>query len=375
MIMKKKNNKFKIVITGGGTGGHIYPALAVAQTLKNDNDVEKIYYIGCNRNMESKIIPKEGFEFYSISISGMPRKHFVGLFKWTIELLHSTIQSLAHLIKLKPDVVFGTGGYVSGPVLIAASLLKIPFIIHDSDAHPGIVSRAMSPFAKAVSVSFESAKKYMKSNNTIVNGNPIRSNLNKIDKEEACNKLNLSSNKKTIFVMGGSQGAKSINNAIAEIIKNLITNENFQVIHQTGAKNFDSFKETLAQQWPEYIDSQDYIVQPFFECMELPYAASDLAICRAGSLSLSELNLVGLPSILIPYPYAAADHQRYNAKAMEKANASLYLDDTECNGTNLLNKIHEAFECDNITKMKNENLKLAKPDATCNIIKIIKESM
>jgi len=232
------DKKITVVITGGGTGGHIYPAIAVIQKLKTDKDIDKIYYIGCPFNMEKDIAEKEGVDFLPISASGMPRKTGLGSIKWYLELNKAVRQSISHLYKIKPDIVFGTGGYVSGPVLLAAIILKIPFVIHDSDAHPGIVSRFISPFAKAVSVAFPQAKQYLNSKNIIVNGNPIRLNFNKISKDEALSKLGLKADKKTILVMGGSQGAKTINDAMLDAASKLIKEQGFQIIHQTGKYGF-----------------------------------------------------------------------------------------------------------------------------------------
>ena len=183
--MPTSGRKIKVLITGGGTGGHIFPAIAVAQKLKQDSDIEKIFYIGCKKNMEKKIVLEEKLDFYSINVSGMPRQKSLKLIKWFIELGFATIKSIYYISKLKPDVVFGTGGYVSGPVLLAAKILNIPFVIHDPDAHPGIVNKFMSKWASAVSISFEQAKSHLKSKNIILNGNPIRANFLYVNKENA----------------------------------------------------------------------------------------------------------------------------------------------------------------------------------------------
>ena len=373
--MPTAGKKIKVLIAGGGTGGHIFPAIAVAQKLKQDNDIEKIFYVGCNKNMEKNIVHEENIDFYSISISGMPRKTSLKFIKWFIELGFATIKSIYYISKLKPDVVFGTGGYVSGPVLLAARILNIPFVIHDPDAHPGIVNKFMSKWASAVSISFEQAKPHLKSKNIILNGNPIRSKFLQINKEDALKELQLSPNKKTILVIGGSQGAQAINNALLDATPNLI-NQGFQVIHQTGAKNYDKYAEELTIKHPKMINNPYYIVKPFFNNMEIPLNAADLAVSRAGSLSISELNLCGLPSILVPYPYAAANHQRFNAKAMEEAGASVYLEDSECNSLKLLELILDILNNpEKLEHMKLSNKKLAKPQATENIIKILKESI
>lgn len=371
--MTGSEKKLIAAVTGGGTGGHIYPAVAVAQALKIDNEIEKVYYIGCPKNMEKDIAMNEELEFIPVSISGMPRKLGFGIVKWLLELNKAVGDALIQLKKIKPDVILGTGGYVSGPVLIAAIILKIPFIIHDPDAHPGIVNRFMSPWAKVVSVAFDEAKSYINSKNVIVNGNPIRSSINNIEKGVAIRELNLDINKKTLLVMGGSQGARTINNAMLESVSALINEYNLQIIHQTGKKNYEEYIRQLSEKWPEFKENSNYIVRPYFDNMSVPLAAADLAVSRAGSLSISELNLSGLPSILIPYPYAAADHQKYNAKALVKVGASAYLEDKDCNQHSLTKIIMEILNNDEKLKvMKKINTELAKPYATDNLVTIIK---
>lgn len=371
--MSQSGKKLKILITGGGTGGHIFPAIAVAQKLKQDKDIEKIFFIGCEKNMEKNIALNENLDFYSINVSGMPRKTGFKLIKWGLELFFATLKSIYYLLKLKPDVVFGTGGYVSGPVLIAAALLKVPFVIHDPDAHPGIVNKFMSKWASVVSISFEQAKFHMKSKNIVLNGNPIRANFWQISKEVALKELSLDPFKKTVLVIGGSQGAKSINNALLDAVPMLIDLE-FQIIHQTGVKNHDEYVKKLAERYSVFSSLSTYIVKPFFNNMEIPLNAADIVVSRAGSLSISELNLCGLPAILIPYPYAAADHQRFNAKAMEEAGAAVFLEDADCTGDKLVEIILNILNNpEKLEQMKNANKTLAKPDATENIITILKK--
>lgn len=371
--MSINTKKIRILLTGGGTGGHIYPAIAVIQKLKNDPDIEKIYYIGCPYNMEKNIVEKEGIEFLPIKISGMPRKLSPSIFNWYLELNRAVQKSISYLLKEKPDVVLGTGGYVSGAVLLACTILRVPFVIHDPDAHPGIVNRFMSPWAKAVTVSFSEAKRFLNSKNIIVNGNPIRISYNNTNKSEARKLLELKPDKKTLLVIGGSQGAKTINEAMLNSVQSLINEHNIQIIHQTGKKNYEEYTGQLSKIWPDYTKFSEYIVQPYFDNIIIPLAAADLAVSRAGSLSISELNINKLPSILVPYPYAAADHQRYNAKAMEKAGASVYLEDKNCNSNDLrdiiLNLLNDHAK---ILLMQKANQELAKPEATDNLINILK---
>lgn len=372
--MSGSGKKLKILITGGGTGGHIFPAIAVAQKLKQDEDIENIFYIGCEKNMEKNIVLAENIAFYSINVSGMPRSKGIKLVIWFFELGLATIKASSYISKLKPDVVFGTGGYVSGPVLLAAKFRNVPFVIHDPDAHPGIVSKFMSKWASAVSISFEQAKLHLKSKNILLNGNPIRSNFLEIPKDKALQELKLNPDKKTILVIGGSQGARTINNAMVDAVPALL-NSGFQVIHQTGSKNFDEYIKEFNIRHPELLNTPNYIVKPFFNNMEIPLNAADLAISRAGSLSISELNLCGLPSILVPYPFAAADHQRYNAKAMSEAGASIYLEDHECTSPRLLELIIALFNnTEKLEQMKIINKSLAKPQAADNLSNLIKQS-
>lgn len=352
-----------VVLTGGGTGGHIYPAIAVAQALKDDKQIKSISYIGCEKNIEKSIVESENIDFYSVNVSGMPRKPGIKFIFWLAELLQSTIQSVQILINLKPNIVFGTGGYVTAPVLLASRLLGIPYIIHDPDAHPGMVNKLMAGSAKTVSIAFEQAKSHINSKNIKVFGNPIRSSLSSIGKSEALSKFGFSPEKKTVLVMGGSQGAKTINNAIKDAVPELIK-QGYQIIHQTGRKNYDEYMEKITENYPEYV------VRPYFDDMSIPLNAADIAISRAGSLSISELNLCGLPSILVPFPYAAADHQRYNARAMQEAGAGFYLEDADCKAERLIESVNYVSE--HLDSMREANFSLARPDAVRHIVGEIK---
>lgn len=364
----------KYFITGGGTGGHIYPAIAVAEALLNTNDSEilidvcseceknEIYYIGNPKNLEFDIVNQKGYKFLGVNIHGMPRKLGFGLIKWFFELFLAIIKCCFYILKYKPDAVFGTGGYVSAPALLAAKILNVPFMMHDCDAQPGLVTRKLSPFAKAVSVAFESACKFIKNKNCYVNGNPIRAEFKTLTKEIARERLGLE-NKLTICIMGGSQGARSINDATIEALKKL----DMQVIFQTGKKNFDFVIEKLLLIYPDYETNKNLIIKPYFEDMVTILKASDIAVSRSGSLSISEICASGIAPIFVPYPYAASDHQRKNAKFMLEKHAGLYLEDSDINEKTLLEKIDEAKK--NIDSLQKNAYKLAKFDASKEIVK------
>ena len=363
---KKKNKQLKIVLSGGGTGGHIYPAIAVGRELLQQENVEKVYYVGNPKNLEKTLIEKENFEFLPVKISGMPKTKNMALISWFGELAFAVLNCLKYFAKIKPDAVLGTGGYVSGPALIAAKLLNIPFMLHDSDAIPGIVTRKMAPFAKVVNTSFEDAKKYIKSKKITLNGNPLRNDFGKFDKKESLRKLDLSTEKLTILVMGGSQGAKSINTAISNCALGLIEELNLQIIHQTGLKNFESYMDNISS---ELRNNPAYLVKPYLDDMATYLSCADLVIARAGSLSLSEFNLCGLPAILIPYPYAAHNHQFHNAKALENLGAAICLEDKLCDGDNLFEIVSSLTkDKERLEAMKLANIKQSKPQATQKIV-------
>lgn len=372
-MQQTQHKKYKYFISGGGTGGHIYPAVTVAEELLKDEDTGEVFFIGNPSNLEYEIIKnKKGITFLPVKISGMPRNFTLKFLKWLWNLEIATWKAAFYILKYKPDAIFTTGGYVTAPVAFAAILLRKKFMIHDCDTHPGLVSRQIAPFAEIVSVAFEKSKSLLDSKNIILNGNPIRSSFNEYTKEEARNILNLE-NKFTITSMGGSQGANTINDAVVEIAKYLVEDLNLQLIMQTGKKNYEDIVNKLYEIWPEYESNKNIVVKPYFDEMAIPLKSADLVISRSGSLSLSEINLCSLPSILVPYPYAAADHQRKNAKEMLELGASLYIEDNECSPEKLLEMIKLLIsDTQKMTKMAENAKSLSTADAAQRIIKQLK---
>ena len=367
------DNKRTYFVTGGGTGGHIYPAISVAKTLRDDDTNSKIYYVGNPNNLEAKIAKEEGFDFLPVDISSMPRKINFNFIKWGLKLDGAVIKALYYINKYKPNAVFGTGGYVSAPAVIASFLSGTPYMIHDSDAYPGIVSRYVSSGAKCVSVSFEEAKKYLKNDNIKVFGNPIKSEFLNVSKEEAKKTFSFN-NQPVLLVMGGSQGAMNINHTVINCMKFFVEKLKINVILQTGAKNYDSSIELLEKIYPEYKQNKGIIVEPYFSNMALPMKTADLIVARAGSLSLSEIAAVEAPSILIPFPYAAADHQRKNARCYEQIGASVYIDDFELN-KDILEKTVEKLITDKakLQAMSEAVKTLSRPNAVSQIVQTLKE--
>lgn len=369
-----KDNKGKVYfVSGGGTGGHIYPAIAVVDELLANEKDAKIFYVGNKNNLEYSIVSqRENVEFLSVNVSGMPRKAGFTFIKWLTNLVFAVVKAMNYILKYKPDAIFTTGGYVSAPLAMAAVVLKKPFMIHDCDAHPGLVSKAVAPYANIVSVAFEKSKELLKSSNINFNGNPIRKSFALYSKQSARAELGLR-DKMTVLVMGGSQGAKTLNNAALEMAQELVEELDIQLIIQTGKKNYDKAIERLEVYFPHYSENTNLLVRPYFDDMAIPLKASDIVVARAGSLSLSEINVCALASILVPYPHAAADHQRKNAKEMCGKGASLYLEDSDCTRNNLIEKVKSLiFDPQKVFEMGQAAKSLSKEDATENIVKQLK---
>ena len=274
--------------------------------------------------MEYDIVTKKGYNFLGINVHGMPRKVGFELIKWGFQLSFAVLKCCCYIKKYKPDAVFGTGGYVSAPALIAARLMNVPYMMHDCDAQPGLVTRKLAKGAQCVSVAFECACNFIKNKNCKVNGNPIRSSFKTLSKQEARSSMGLQ-NKLTLCIMGGSQGARSINDAAVEVLKTFSKNYDLQIIFQTGKRNYDRVLEQLIKIYPQYETDKNIIVKPYFEDMVTVLKASDIAVSRSGSLSISEICASGIAPIFVPYPHAAADHQRKNARFMADKNAGLYI--------------------------------------------------
>ncbi len=363
-------NSRKYFITGGGTGGHIYPAMAVADVLAELGDDVEIFYVGNPNNLEYSIVQQKGYKFLPIYIKGMPRKIGFRFIWWAFKLGIAVMQSLFYLYKYKPKAIFGTGGYVSAPIMIASILEgKTPFMMHDCDAQPGLVTRKLAPYASAVSLAFDKAQDFIKNKNCHVNGNPLRPRFKTLNKGLARAGLTLDYKRPVLLVMGGSQGAKSIDDAFVEIIKELSTVNNLQIIFQTGKKNYQSVMERLEKIYPNNHRDKNLIIRPYFDDMVTVLKAADIVISRAGSLSLSEIFASDVAPVLIPYPHAASDHQRRNAKFVEEKGACVYLEDSETNPNTLLAIVNNLLEDEELqTRLRTNASKLAQFDALQHIV-------
>jgi UDP-N-acetylglucosamine--N-acetylmuramyl-(pentapeptide) pyrophosphoryl-undecaprenol N-acetylglucosamine transferase len=357
----------KIIISGGGTGGHIYPAIAIADALKKNYEEVEILFIGAKGRLEERLFPEYNYNFKIIDIAGFDRKRLHKNLGLPIKLLRSVTNSMRIIKGFNADIVIGTGGFVCFPVLYAAQRLKMPNIIQEGNSFAGKTVKMLSKRADKVVINFDDTRKYLKRNDNVIRiSHPIRSSMHRVDKTEAKAKLGLD-NKKTIFIFGGSQGATGINDAIAEIAKNLIE-ENINIIWQTGKVQYESLKNKF-----EKLSNRIKIFE-FITDMQTAYSAADLVICRAGIGSIMELASMKQPAILIPYPFATENHQEFNARSLEKANAAIVILQKDLYG-NLLNKINEVlFDETKLNELSESIYKFADSEAASKIAKIIIET-
>lgn len=358
----------RIIVSGGGTGGHIYPAISIIEELQKRNKDNEILYIGTKAGLESDIVPKLGIEFKSINVKGLPRKINKQSFIAVKELLKGLKQSKNIIKEFKPDVIIGTGGFVSGPVLYQGSKTNAYTVFHEQNSYPGITNRILSRKVDEYFVTFEeSIKHFENQDKAIITGNPIRNRFNDIDekKEEAYEYFKLDKEKKVVFSFGGSNGAKSINDSMKEFINNIDENSNIQVIHVTGKRFYDDFIKEIG----ENINKKNIRVYSYMDKMQLAYSLTDLIITSSGAITLAEISFLGLPSILIPKSYTTENHQEHNASVYKKAGAADMILEKDLNGDILSEKIYEILNHEEkIESMSKKSLDLATPNAVKDIV-------
>ncbi len=364
----------RIILTGGGTGGHVYPALAVADQLKNDPAVKAILYIGAQGHLEERLAKERGLDFVGFRVSGLPRKLSAQLFSWPFEMAQAIGQCSTLFKRFKPTAVLGTGGYASAPPLTCAATSGIPYAVHEPDAHPGLVNRFYSKRASIVSCGMEAAKEKLvsKVGETVFNGNPVRQSFVKLlEREKAARQLGLVSHLPTLLITGGSQGAQAINQAVFSALPTLFSDERkMQIIHQVGEKNFLEYKDQLPK---EILENARYCYRPYFEDLSIAYALCDLAVSRAGAMTISELCVTATPSIFIPYPFAAQNHQEHNARALEAKGAASVILQKDLTPSLLVTTVKSLlFDKEKLKVMKESAGKMGKPDAAADIAELVK---
>jgi UDP-N-acetylglucosamine--N-acetylmuramyl-(pentapeptide) pyrophosphoryl-undecaprenol N-acetylglucosamine transferase len=355
----------KVIFAGGGTGGHIFPAIAIADELRRLRSDVEIIFVGAKGRIESKVVPQSGYRFESIWISGFERSFSLKNFIFPLKLFISLIQSFILIRRYSPDVVVGTGGYVSGPVVFVASLLGIPTLIQEQNSYPGLTTRLLASMVNEIHISFEVTRKYLKRrDNVFLSGNPVRGDLKHYPKDEARRFFGLDENRKTLLILGGSLGASSINRAVLSMAYEIVMRD-VQMIWQTGEFDFGRIRSE--------VDRLSYMIKvfKFIDRMDYAYSACDLAVCRAGATTVFEIARFGVPAIFVPYPYATADHQYENARVLFEAGASEIIRDSEL-GVKLKSKILELISDDKkLEEMRTRVKNFSRPGAAIAIAEAI----
>jgi UDP-N-acetylglucosamine--N-acetylmuramyl-(pentapeptide) pyrophosphoryl-undecaprenol N-acetylglucosamine transferase len=314
----KKATPYRFIIAGGGTGGHLYPALAVAQQIRAIKPEAEILFVGAKNKMEERVVPEYGFKFTPIWVSGFSRKINVNNLIFPLKLIVSLIQSLKINFSFKPRVAIGSGAYVSGPVIWSAHVIGARVMLLEQNSYPGITNRLLEKRAEEIHITFDESKKYFRNESKLkFTGNPIRINLKLDGKQESKKKFELDPEKKVLLVLGGSGGAGSINKIVADNINNLLQKK-IQVIWQTGQFYFDQYKK---------FTSKDVKVFPFINDMPSAYSACDVVIARSGATTIAEISYLAIPVVFVPSQNVAANHQYMNAKALKAAGAAELIED------------------------------------------------
>lgn len=348
----------RVLISGGGTGGHIFPAIAIAQKIKEKYPETEFLFIGAEGKMEMEKVPQAGFKIEGLNISGFNRGNLLSNFKLPFKVISSFWKARKIIKKFKPDFAIGTGGFASGPALFIASSMNIPTFIQEQNSFPGKTNIFLSKRAKAVFTAYPEMEHFFGKDKTFYLGNPVRENIVKNLEETALakEKLGLDKNKITILSVGGSLGSMTLNQAWEENIQSL-EEKGYQLIWQTG-KNYQK----------THISSKNFLISEFISDMPLVYSAADVIVSRAGAIAVSELSIVGKPVILVPFPFAAEDHQTKNALALVTKNAAKMIKDSEMK-EKFWNTLMEICENETLRKqMSNHLLSFAKPNATTEIV-------
>lgn len=367
----------RVILSGGGTAGHINPALAIAGHLKEHERNVKILYVGAKGGMEERLVAQAGLDFKGIKISGFSRKlNFEGIKKNIVtlsRLFTSSAESRKIINEFKPDICIGTGGYVSGPILQKASQMKIPIIIHEQNAYPGITTKMLSKHAKCVMLAVRDAEKYFdKSCKIKVTGNPIRKEILTVDEKLSKAKLGLDS-RPVILSFGGSLGARAINEAVIELIAHTSKEDRYQHIHGYG-QHSPWFKDKLREHGVNLALHKNIIINEYINNMPECLAAADLVICRAGAITLSEIQAKGKAAILIPSPNVAENHQYHNAMALVNNNAASIIEEKNLTAQKLIDTVERMLKDKKTLDTYKQNArKMAIVDANERIYKIIKD--
>ncbi len=361
--MKQTNTK--IIISGGGTGGHVFPAIAIANALKELDENIEILFVGAKGKIEMEKVPKAGFPIKGLWISGFHRQLTLRNLLFPLKLFFSLAKAFWILKKFKPQVAVGVGGFASGPVLQVANMLGIPTLLQEQNSFPGVTNRLLAKKAEKICVAYENMERYFPAEKIVVTGTPVRQDLEKltVNREEALSHFGLSKEKSTIVVTGGSLGARSMNEGMAASFEILKKQPEVQVLWQAGSLYIDEFSTC------ETAQLANVKIVPFVDRMDLAYIMADLVICRAGASTIAELCVVGKAAALVPSPNVAEDHQTKNAMALVEHNAAIMLKDEEAKQNLIEAALPVLKDEKRLNELRSNIRKLSKPDAAVQIAK------
>lgn len=353
----------KIIISGGGTGGHIYPAIAIANAIKEKQPNAEILFVGANGKMEMEKVPKAGYEIIGLDIAGLQRKLTLKNLSFPFKLMKSLAKAKEIVKDFKPDVAIGVGGYASGPLLRQAGKLGVPTLIQEQNSYPGITNKLLAKKAEKICVAYDKMERFFEASKIVFTGNPVRKEILNIKgkKETGQKHFGLEEGKKTLLIIGGSLGARTVNNSIKNAAK-VLKDNNIQVLWQTGKYYYEEMKSFVEENELTNIKVHDFIYE-----MDLAYASADLVVSRAGALSISELCLVGKPTVLVPSPNVSEDHQTKNAMALVNHNAAVLVTDSDA-PENLGNEVVELMNNeDKLLKLSVNIISFGRPNAADTI--------
>ncbi|MDQ0244191.1 UDP-N-acetylglucosamine--N-acetylmuramyl-(pentapeptide) pyrophosphoryl-undecaprenol N-acetylglucosamine transferase [Bacillus fengqiuensis] len=357
----------KVLVSGGGTGGHIYPALALINEIKKYHREVEFLYVGTEKGLESTIVKRADIPFRSVEISGFKRKLSMDNVRTVINFLKAVQMSKQYIRDFKPDVVIGTGGYVCGPVVYAAHKMKIPTIIHEQNSVPGLTNKFLSKYVDKVAICFEQAAAYFPEEKVVLTGNPRASEVLNQDGSRGKESVGLTKGKKAVLIVGGSRGAKPINEAFLEILEK-VGGKDYEFLYITGDVHYDKVLEEVRKVG----NPENVIIKPFVHNMPEVLAGVDLIVARAGATTLAEITALGLPSILIPSPYVTNNHQEKNARALSDKDAAILCLEQELNGEELLHNIDRILTNSQLLQeMKQASKRLGISDAANRLYKVM----
>jgi UDP-N-acetylglucosamine--N-acetylmuramyl-(pentapeptide) pyrophosphoryl-undecaprenol N-acetylglucosamine transferase len=357
------NQPPKVIISGGGTGGHIFPAISIANAIKELRPEAEILFVGAEGRMEMQRVPDAGYRIIGLPIAGFDRKHLWKNFAVLVKIARSQWKARSIIKDFKPDITVGVGGYASGPLLKTASMMGIPTLLQEQNSYAGVTNKLLAKKAKKICVAYEGMEKFFPADKIILTGNPVRQNLltNKYTKAEALQDFGFNTNKKTILILGGSLGARTINQTLMDAIETIQANPDIQFIWQTGKIYIDEVRNKVYGEGDRKIEN--LFITDFIKSMDKAYASADLVISRAGAGSISEFCLLEKPVILVPSPNVAEDHQTKNALALSTKDAAIYVKDAEAHDKLIPMALETVRDDDKLASLKENIAKLALPDS------------